>query len=48
MRDLTQKLQLTLEEKKKNEDALKQHGQELKQQLIIMQTKLERAGRWTR
>lgn len=41
---MTQKLQLTLEEKKKNEDALKQHGQELKQQLIIMQTKLERAG----
>ena len=35
---------MTLEEKKKNEDALKQHGQELKQQLIIMQTKLERAG----
>jgi len=48
MRDLTQKLQLTLEEKKKNEDALKQHGQELKQQLIIMQTKLERAGEMDR
>ena len=43
MRDVTTKLSQTLDEKKKNEEMLKQHAQELKQQLIIMKTKVERA-----
>ena len=40
---MTTKLSQTLDEKKKNEEMLKQHAQELKQQLIIMKTKVERA-----
>jgi len=43
LRDVTTKLSQTLDEKKKNEEMLKQHAQELKQQLIIMKTKVERA-----
>ena len=42
LKDLTSKLSQTLDEKKKNEETLKQHAQELKQQLIIMKTKVER------
>lgn len=38
------KLETVVEEKKKNEDALRNQAQELKQQLILMQTKLDRAG----
>jgi hypothetical protein len=43
-KDLLAKLESVVEDKKKNEDALKSHAQELKQQLILMQTKLDRAG----
>jgi len=42
LKDLTSKLSQTLDEKKKNEETLKQHAQELRQQLIIMKTKVER------
>ena len=43
-KDLLAKLESVVEDKKKNEDALKSHAQELRQQLILMQTKLDRAG----
>ena len=44
MKDVQTKLAATLEEKKKMEDTLKHHAQELKQQILIMQTKLDRAA----
>ena len=43
-KDLLAKLESVVEDKKKNEDALKSHAQELRQQLILMQSKLDRAG----
>ena len=43
-KDLLTKLESVMEEKKKNEDALKAHAQELKQQIILLQTKLDRAA----
>jgi len=42
--ELIRKLETLVEEKKKGEDTLKTHANELKQQLIIMQTKLDRAA----
>jgi myosin heavy subunit len=43
-KDLLFKLETLADEKKKSEDSLKAHYTELKQQLIMMQNKLERAG----
>lgn len=43
VKDLQTKIAMLTDEKKKSEDTLRHHAQELKQQLIIMQTKLDRA-----